>query len=159
MSGEDSTQQDGHAACDGPGKGEVLMKTPRWFHLVGTLGCLLAVFISLGGHWTILQTIAWGRMLADFSRHDSWTVAIDKTFSGKHPCPMCLQIRHGQEKEREQQNRQPLQRAEQLPEYIFEAKPVCAPKPALPDSVRTPFALELHTLFVAPPPKPPPRAA
>jgi len=40
------------------------------------------LFAMLGGHWLVLQSVAWTRMLADFSRQDSLPAAISKTFDG-----------------------------------------------------------------------------
>ena len=65
----------------------------RALKMAGFAACLVAVLAMCGGHWLVLQSVAWGRMIADFSQEDSIGTAIAKTFSGKHPCSMCLQIR------------------------------------------------------------------
>lgn len=66
-----------------------------------TLVMALALFLVAGGHWAMLQGVAWASMVKDFSKTGSLTEAVSKTFDGKHPCPMCKKIasaRTGQEK-------------------------------------------------------------
>ena len=59
----------------------------------------LAILGATNGHWAVLQTVAWTRMLADFSRTASFETAIVKTFDGQHPCKMCVQIKQGKDAE------------------------------------------------------------
>jgi hypothetical protein len=59
------------------------------------LGCIVmtaALFLSVGGHLAILQGVAWATMVRDYSRAGSLTQAVEKTFDGKHPCPLCKKI-------------------------------------------------------------------
>ena len=63
--------------------------------IVRRLGCVmmaLALFLVAGGHWAMLQGVAWVSMVHDFSRDASLTQAVEKTFDGKHPCAMCKKI-------------------------------------------------------------------
>jgi len=57
-----------------------------------TLMMALALFLVTGGHWAMLQGVAWATMVKDFSRTGSLTQAVGKTFDGKHPCPLCKKI-------------------------------------------------------------------
>lgn len=59
----------------------------------------LAILGATNGHWAVLQTVAWTRMLCDFSRTGSIETAIAKTFDGKHPCKMCVQIKQAKDSE------------------------------------------------------------
>jgi hypothetical protein len=59
----------------------------------------LAMFSVAGGHWAVLQTIAWAKMLRDYSRSDSIAVAVKKTFGGEYPCDLCLRVEEGRQKE------------------------------------------------------------
>lgn len=59
----------------------------------------IAMFYLAGGHWAILQTVAWARMIEDYSRKDPINVAILKTFSGKYPCTLCKKVEEGRQKE------------------------------------------------------------
>ncbi|MEO6846897.1 MAG: hypothetical protein ABI254_06535 [Chthoniobacterales bacterium] len=63
-----------------------------------TLACV-AMFTIAGGHWALFQTIAWARMLHDYSQQSTVVEAVNKTFDGQHPCAMCLQVKEGQAKE------------------------------------------------------------
>jgi len=71
--------------------------------------CLLIIALlgATGGHWAILQTIAWADMLAKNLRTETVAVAITKTFDGQNPCPMCKEISAG--KKEEKKSELPLQ--------------------------------------------------
>jgi hypothetical protein len=59
------------------------------------LGCVVmtaALFLSTGGHLALLQGVAWATMIRDYSRTGTVTVALEKTFDGKHPCALCKKI-------------------------------------------------------------------
>ena len=57
-----------------------------------TLVMALALFLVAGGHWAMLQSVAWATMVKDFSKTGSLTEAVGKTFDGKHPCAMCKKL-------------------------------------------------------------------
>ncbi|MCX6971611.1 MAG: hypothetical protein NTV93_15845 [Verrucomicrobia bacterium] len=59
----------------------------------------LAMFSIAGGHWAVLQAVAWTGMAIEYSRDSSLAAALTKTFSGKAPCKMCKTIEAGKEKE------------------------------------------------------------
>ena len=40
----------------------------------------------------VLQGVAWTTMIHDFSKAGSLTQAVEKTFDGRHLCPMCKKI-------------------------------------------------------------------
>ena len=54
---------------------------------------IIVLMNTLGAHLAILQTVAWARMMAAYSRTESLKVTVQKTFDGEHPCAMCLKIR------------------------------------------------------------------
>jgi hypothetical protein len=58
----------------------------------GKLLVVAALVAMLGAHWTLLQTVAWTRMLADNLCTHSVKEAVTETFDGKHPCPLCKAI-------------------------------------------------------------------
>jgi hypothetical protein len=66
------------------------------------------LFISLGGHLAVFQTIAWANMLKDFSQTASIEEAARKTFSGEHPCSLCKVVRES----RKQEEKKPLLKVE-----------------------------------------------
>ena len=58
--------------------------------------------LLLGLHWTVLQTVAWTRMLLDYSRSAPLRTAVAMTFDGRHPCALCQVIKQGRESEQKQ---------------------------------------------------------
>ena len=58
--------------------------------------------LSLGLHWTVLQSIAWTGMIISYSSNVSFKEAVAKTFDGKHPCSLCKAIAKGQAGEKQQ---------------------------------------------------------
>lgn len=61
---------------------------------------LLLMLMSALGPLAVMQFIAWGGMLWDYSREGSLLEAVESTFNGENPCNLCLTI---QEMEKEQQ--------------------------------------------------------
>jgi hypothetical protein len=82
-----------HAACYPL---RVLRRIEQW-----TVVLLLAVLI--GGHWIVLQSVAWAGMLVSYSHTSSVTEAWTKTFDGKHPCKLCKMVREGKKSESKQE--------------------------------------------------------
>ena len=66
----------------------------------GTLSIAVALFSLCGGHWALLQSVAWGRMLQNYSSQDSFSLAVEKTFNGKHPCSLCKKIEQAKQHEK-----------------------------------------------------------
>ena len=54
----------------------------------------------LGGHWAVLQTVAWVGMAIDYAQTESLGTALDKTFSGEHPCDLCQVVTRGVNEEK-----------------------------------------------------------
>lgn len=77
------------------------------FVRLGHVLLILALLGATGGHWTVLQTVAWADMLAKNLQTESVGAALTKTFDGQHPCKMCKQISAG--KKAEKQSELPLQ--------------------------------------------------
>ena len=50
--------------------------------------------------------VAWMGMFAVNSQQGDLAGALEKTFDGKHPCPLCTAVEAGQQKEKEQQQKQ-----------------------------------------------------
>ena len=60
---------------------------------------------ALGGHWAVLQSVAWVTMVAGYSQAEPLKKALVKTFDGRHPCPICkfvAQEKKSQEKQETQ---------------------------------------------------------
>jgi len=59
----------------------------------------------------ILQSVAWARMLVDYSRSFGVQTAIEQTFDGQHPCEMCKMIQKARQSS-QQELQQPDARRE-----------------------------------------------
>jgi len=73
------------------------------FHRLAKFFMLIAAVQILGGHWAVLQTVAWTTMLVDYAQQDSLTVAVAKTFDGAHPCQLCHTVKEGRQEEQKKQ--------------------------------------------------------
>ena len=56
---------------------------------------MLALVLSLGLHWTVLQSAAWVGMVVAYSKDASIGEALEKTFDGAHPCSLCKMVEAG----------------------------------------------------------------
>lgn len=59
---------------------------------LGQVLMLLVLFAASGGHWMVLQSLAWTRMLVSYSQQGQFAEAVSKTFDGRHPCALCKKI-------------------------------------------------------------------
>jgi hypothetical protein len=64
----------------------------------------VALAFSIGLHWGFLQSAAWVGMVISYSRSASLGEAIEKTFDGKHPCPLCKAVAEGKKSEQKQES-------------------------------------------------------
>ena len=127
----------------------------RFIRITGLAACLLAVLLANGGHWAALQSIAWGRMIVEYSRDNSLAEAIAMTFDGEHPCKMCHKVREGR---RQEEQGPPLLKWEKQPEFLLDARRTAVPLPPTVAKDVVAFVLNLRPDFLTAPPKPPPRA-
>ena len=63
---------------------------------------MVALILSIGGHWVLLQSVAWVGMFAKNVRTYSVTEALEKTFDGQHPCALCKVVAAGKKSEQKQ---------------------------------------------------------
>lgn len=113
---------------------------------------IAAMFAACGGHWLVLQSVAWGGMIADYARTAKLTVAVEKTFDGQHPCGLCKKI----EKSRGSEEKRETQLLVSKLELFYAA----APAFVLPQSeLRLQLPMDAFwKTRVEKPPVPPPRA-
>jgi len=130
----------------------------RLFKATGVAASLFALFVMLGGHWLTLQSVAWARMLAEFSRTDSFAQAIGKTFDGNHPCKLCLSVREGRQQEEREQREAPLIKTEKSRELCCNLRRIAVPPAPAPATDVVSFAPQWFSDFVDSPPTPPPRS-
>ena len=57
-----------------------------------TMMMAAALFSAIGGPLALLQGVAWVTMVRDFSKSGSLSQAVEKTFDGQHPCPLCQKL-------------------------------------------------------------------
>jgi hypothetical protein len=70
---------------------------------IATLGRIVSVAALLsicGGHWLLLQSVAWSGMIIKYSRDAPLAVAVAKTFDGAHPCSLCHVVKKGRASEK-----------------------------------------------------------
>ena len=68
---------------------------------------ILALLASIGGHWALLQSVAWTRMIIERTHADSFATAVQTTLDGAHPCDLCKRITEGKQNE-QQPEKSPL---------------------------------------------------
>jgi hypothetical protein len=129
------------------------MNFARTRHLATVLA-IASVLLASGGHWLLLQSVAWGGMLISYSTTTSISEAISRTFDGKHPCKLCKVVQAGREKETERQTILPSPR---VPDLFCELRrvivPICqAELPQVASTPHRPNRLDHR------PPTPPPKA-
>lgn len=71
--------------------------------------CCLIVAI---GPFNVLQVIAWGNMIHDYSAERTISEAADMTFSGDYPCEMCRRIAEAKTQAAEEEQPSPFQSEE-----------------------------------------------
>ena len=119
----------------------------------------MAVFVTGGGHWMVLQSVAWVRMLVTYSQQADFVTAMEQTFDGAHPCPMCKKIGQDRAQERKEQPAGAPSSSRAVPETLcLAAGQEIPPVPVRLAFVRPP-ALAAPTERAQPPPTPPPRGS
>jgi hypothetical protein len=73
------------------------------FRRIEQWGVVILLVILIGGHWAILQSVAWTGMLLHYSQNATIDEAWTKTFDGKHPCRLCKAVRAGKAAEKKQE--------------------------------------------------------
>jgi hypothetical protein len=123
------------------------------FPRLGKWLVVLALVSTTGGHWFLLQSIAWVTMAVNFAQTDPLMVALTKTFDGKHPCKICKSVEQG----RGSEQKQTVLKIETKLEFCLNREPVALPLPPLLKQF-TSFD-SLPSSRSEAPPTPPPRLA
>jgi hypothetical protein len=114
---------------------------------------VLALVCVVGGHWALLQSLAWVSMTINFSRTDALDTAIEKTFDGQHPCNLCHFVAEGKKSERTKETLKPATKLELISSTSF-----VLPAPREHEIELAVFLLSAHSRADTPP-SPPPRFA
>ena len=104
----------------------MLSRLPR-LAVVAALAC------TIGLHWAFFQSVAWLGMVVSYSQNATLTEAFQKTFDGKHPCPLCKQIAKSKKADKKSEFPQLLKKFEfldfrtgfalALPPYLWGPRP------------------------------------
>lgn len=118
---------------------------------------LAAWLLATGSHWDLVQTFAWGRMIATYSQTVPLSEAIRLTFTPENMCGVCSAVSTAKQQQSE---------TAAIPGGKLDGKvllvfaPVPAPVVAAPSFVSTVFDLfSVPVSERAAPPVPPPRLA
>jgi hypothetical protein len=121
----------------------MFVRTSKWV-LVAMLT------LTLGFHWTFLQSVAWVGMVVNYSRDSSLKAAFTKTFDGQHPCCLCKLVQEGKKSEKKSEAQPNVRQFD-----LFAGHAVAFYFPLPPESS---FSSPLiKTLRAETPPSPPPR--
>jgi hypothetical protein len=112
-----------------------------------------ALIIAVGGHWAVLQSVAWVSMAVTYSQMDTLEVALKKTFGGQHPCKLCIAVKEGQQ----QEQKQSVLKLETKLDFVCLQAIACV-HPALPFTLLSPPDDAAFPRAESPP-TPPPRLA
>ncbi|MHC1769318.1 MAG: hypothetical protein AB9869_34395 [Verrucomicrobiia bacterium] len=118
---------------------------------------MIALFAMTDGHWLTLQSFAWANMLIEFSRSNTLAAAVEKTFDGQHPCPMCLQVRKGWSDQQQEDQKVPVLNLELASKLIWQLRRLTVPPVPLFAIDCVPLVPALHGEHIDSPPTPPPR--
>lgn len=86
----------------------------------------VALICAVGGHWAVLQSVAWVSMVAAYSRGASLPQAIARTFDGRHPCQICQFVAEGKKSEKQKEQHKLVVKLDLFAEIIpvtFDAPP------------------------------------
>jgi len=108
---------------------------------------------AVGGHWAFLQSAAWLGMVVSYSQNAPFSIALENTFDGQHPCGLCKLVQEGKKSERQ---RGLLKAETKLNLLLAQARPWLLPP--LPFSL-SPTEPGVARIRLESPPTPPPRLA
>ena len=116
------------------------------------------MFTIAGGHWTVLQTVAWAEMLhAHAQRGDGLAAAAEQTFDGQHPCALCRDIQAAKAKERQRNPVTPDAKKDAKAKALLTDVAFC-PADRMAEALSFPrAAASFAPSRIEPPPTPPPR--
>ncbi|MBX7207016.1 MAG: hypothetical protein K1X78_01785 [Verrucomicrobiaceae bacterium] len=117
----------------------------------------MALVLSLGLHWTLVQSAAWVSMVVTYSKDATIGEALEKTFDGAHPCPLCKMVDAGARSDRDNKSKQSKAGAiKKIEMALVVVETLVLPKPAVPEC---PVTADRAVKRSEVPPVPPPRVA
>jgi hypothetical protein len=94
---------------------------------------MLALVLSLGLHWTVLQSAAWVGMVVAYSKDASFGEALEKTFDGEHPCPLCKIVETGSQTDDENDKQTAPAKIKKIDLMLATIEALVVPAPDAPD--------------------------
>ena len=119
---------------------------------------LTAWLLATGSQWDLVQTFAWGRMIATYSQSMSLAQAVKKTFAADAMCGVCHAVADAKQQQDAADAPAP---GEKMPAKIFLASAPAALVFVSPAPLRAGLVATVPALASADraaPPLPPPRA-
>lgn len=110
----------------------VLIRVQKWF-------VVLALVLSIGGHWAFLQSVAWVGMAMTYSKHASFSQALERTFDGHHLCKLCKIVRAGKKAEDRSHSKMELKKFDLIgsaPQFFLFQSPSIAARPCFASVVQ-----------------------
>jgi len=59
--------------------------------------------MMIGGHWVLLQSVAWAGMFVGYAQKADFSTALARTFDGRSPCALCKMVKAGKESEQKRE--------------------------------------------------------
>lgn len=116
---------------------------------------MLALVLSLGLHWAVLQSAAWVSMVVVYSQDASLGEALEKTFDGEHPCPLCKIVESGTKSDDQDSRKAEVTKVKKLDLMLAAVESLVVPvSKDVPDYLPPSLRLSLREDS---PPLPPPR--
>ena len=120
---------------------------------------LTAWLLATGSHWDLVQTFAWGRMLATNAQSMSFLAAAQRTFTPEGMCAICHAVADAKQKESAADSTTPGSSGKSLGKIPLVFAPADAPLVIASVTFRwSPNDQLICTADRAAPPLPPPRA-
>ncbi len=120
---------------------------------------LTAWLLATGSHWDLVQTFAWGRMIANYSETMTFSEAVAKTFTPDGMCAICHAVADAKQKESAADSTTPGSPGKSLGKILLVFAPADAPLIVASAIFRwSPSDPLIPTADRAAPPLPPPRA-
>jgi hypothetical protein len=116
---------------------------------------LTAWLLATGSHWDLVQTFAWGRMIATYSQSMPLTQAIKLTFTPDNLCGVCESVSEAKQQQQDTALPSDAKSAGKIL-MVFQAQPVFVAELAMAGKW-TPVEMSLALRDRSPPPVPPPR--
>ncbi|MEO7678254.1 MAG: hypothetical protein ABIV39_15965 [Verrucomicrobiota bacterium] len=95
-----------------------MIRFGKWLLICALVG-------SIGGQWAVLQVVAWTGMTLSYSKQESFSAALSKTFDGKHPCKLCKMVRAGKKAQNDSEAKLDTKKLDSIatPFFVFTFPP------------------------------------